>query len=71
MRSIDDISGWSPALLSPAKPEKERDGLEQACLAGKDALGSALVPGFDIRGSTDVALLHAGCMDFTFPADDA
>jgi len=71
MRSTDDISGWSPALLSPVKPEQDRDRLERACLAGKDTLGSALVPGFDIRESTDAALLHAGCMDFTLPADDA
>ena len=56
IQSIGDTTqSWgSPTLLSPVNPEKERDMLEMACLAGIQRLESA-----------DIALLHSGCMGFS------
>lgn len=67
MRSIEEApqSWWSPALLSLATPEKEM--FDWDCVAVKQRIGSVLVLNIE---SADAALLHAGCIALTNPADD-
>jgi hypothetical protein len=64
MLSVGDTpqSWWSPALLSPVKPEKEWDKLDLTCLTGIQRLESVLAPAFDIAESPDTMLLHSSCI---------